>query len=190
MRWQDELRFSIWRFFEQFFFVNNHLLCNWPTIHNSISKICPKFQVFQSVCRLRNTVTSSQIPFLFCRLTLAHGWMVKVSWSESRGSGSITSWCWILPPPLGRFAWHWLRHWARQCTDTRAFYIAALSIFSFSWISSVAISHWQGFNSEHEHPTSTILEHLWPSRARGPDLATCAGLAGELSKILEKRRPH
>ena len=44
-RWQDELRFSIWRFFEQSAFVNNHLLCYWPTIHNSISKICPKFQV-------------------------------------------------------------------------------------------------------------------------------------------------
>ena len=47
-RWQDELRFSIWRFFEQSAFVNNHLLCYWPTIHNSISKICPKFQVLSS----------------------------------------------------------------------------------------------------------------------------------------------
>ena len=25
-----------------------HLLCYWPTIHNSISKICPKFQVISS----------------------------------------------------------------------------------------------------------------------------------------------
>ena len=32
-------------FFEQFAFVNNHLLCYWPTIHNLISKIYPKFQV-------------------------------------------------------------------------------------------------------------------------------------------------
>ena len=47
-RWQDELRFSIWRFFEQSSFVNIHLLCYWPTIHNSISKICPKFQVISS----------------------------------------------------------------------------------------------------------------------------------------------
>ena len=47
-RWQDELRFSIWRFFEQSSFVNIHLLCYWPTIHNSISKICPKFQVLSS----------------------------------------------------------------------------------------------------------------------------------------------
>ena len=47
-RWQDDLRFSIWRFFEQSSFVNNHLLCYWPTIHNFISKICPKFQVISS----------------------------------------------------------------------------------------------------------------------------------------------
>ena len=46
--WQDELRFSIWIFFEQFSFVNNHLLCYWPIIHNSISKISPKFQVISS----------------------------------------------------------------------------------------------------------------------------------------------
>ena len=44
-RWQDELRFSIWRFYEQSAFVNTHLLCFGPTIH---SKICPKFQVISS----------------------------------------------------------------------------------------------------------------------------------------------
>ena len=47
-RWQDDLRFSIWRFFEQSSFVNNHLLCYWPTIYNLISKICPKFQALSS----------------------------------------------------------------------------------------------------------------------------------------------
>ena len=47
-RWQDELWFSIWRFFEQSVFVNIHLLWYWPTIHNSILKICPKFQVISS----------------------------------------------------------------------------------------------------------------------------------------------
>ena len=41
----NKLWFSIWRFFEQSAFVNNHLLCHWPIIHNSISKICPKLQV-------------------------------------------------------------------------------------------------------------------------------------------------
>ena len=39
---------KIWRFFEQSSFVNNHLLCCWPTIHNSIPTICPKFQVVSS----------------------------------------------------------------------------------------------------------------------------------------------
>ena len=29
-------------------FVNIHLLCYWPTIHYSISKICPKFQIISS----------------------------------------------------------------------------------------------------------------------------------------------
>ena len=33
------------RFFYQSAFVNIHLLCYWPTIHSSISKICPNFQV-------------------------------------------------------------------------------------------------------------------------------------------------
>ena len=33
---------------EQSVFVNNHLLCYWPTIHNSLLKICPKFQVLSS----------------------------------------------------------------------------------------------------------------------------------------------
>ena len=46
--WQEKLRFSIWRFSEQPAFVNNHLLCYWPTIHHLISKICPKFQVLSS----------------------------------------------------------------------------------------------------------------------------------------------
>ena len=45
---EDELRFSIWRFPEQFVFVNNYLLCYWPTIFNSISKICPEFQFIGS----------------------------------------------------------------------------------------------------------------------------------------------
>ena len=35
------------RSFEQSVFVNNHLLCYWPTIHNLISKICSKFQVLR-----------------------------------------------------------------------------------------------------------------------------------------------
>ena len=41
--WQDKLQLLILRFFEQSAFVNNHLLCYWPFIHNLISKISPKF---------------------------------------------------------------------------------------------------------------------------------------------------
>ena len=37
----------ILRFFQQNAFVNNHLGF-WPTIHNSTSKICPKFQILSS----------------------------------------------------------------------------------------------------------------------------------------------
>ena len=47
-RRQDELWFSVWRFFEQSAFVNIQLLCYWPTIQNLISKNCPKFQVISS----------------------------------------------------------------------------------------------------------------------------------------------
>ena len=47
-RWQDELWFLIWRLFEQSAFANIHLLCYWPTIDNSISKIYPQFQVISS----------------------------------------------------------------------------------------------------------------------------------------------
>ena len=47
-RWQIEIQFLILRFFELSDLVNNHLLCYWPTIHNLISKICPKFQVLSS----------------------------------------------------------------------------------------------------------------------------------------------
>ena len=42
---QDKLQFSIWRFFEQSAFVNIHLLCYWPTIHNLILKICLSFKL-------------------------------------------------------------------------------------------------------------------------------------------------
>ena len=76
--------------------------------------------------------------------------------------------CWILLPCSGHFAWHW----ARQCTDTRAFFIAALSIiFFFQWLSRA-------------DRVLTLNMNIWLplfwstwSRAWGPDSATCAGLA-------------
>ena len=45
---QDKLWFSIWSFFEQSAIGHNHLLCYWPTIYNSILKVCAQFQVLSS----------------------------------------------------------------------------------------------------------------------------------------------
>ena len=45
---QYELQFSIQRSFEQSATEHNHLLCYWPIMHNSISKVCPNFQVYSS----------------------------------------------------------------------------------------------------------------------------------------------
>ena len=102
--------------------------------------------------------------------------MVKVSRRESGDLGSIPDDSWNVLQRLGHFAWHW----ARQCTDTRAFYIAVLSVISFSstWILSVA--NWQ-FRAD--RVLTLNMNILFPlfwstwSRARGPDSATCAGLA-------------
>ena len=58
--WQDELWFLIWRFFEQSAFVTIHLLCYRPTIHISISKICPKFQGLSSHFSEINELPSAQ----------------------------------------------------------------------------------------------------------------------------------
>ena len=206
-RWQIELRFSIWRFSEQFFFVNNHLQCYWPIIHNSISKICPKFQVLgfhffkvdeqwakivlienistptyvksdkmywskvcvknsgiaclalifnlsnprstilheKSDCRLQNTSSNikSNIPVFF------------IDWHESmaewlrQNAESQAAWVRF---PLGAetlcSASAILRGNEPVSALTRALlYCCALYNFSLSWMSSVAISLWQGFKS-------------------------------------------
>ena len=182
------------RFEEQYCFVNIHLLCYRPTIHNSISRICPKFQVVSShlfevdelldelwakIARSENIstpiyverdkmyrskvcvqefsyfVTNSCLALIFklknpsttvpyAKKSVAggeirrviyrffsirtYGLVVMACCKESGDMGSIPDECWNPLLRLGHFAWHW----ARQCTDTRAFYIAALSIiFSF-----------------------------------------------------------
>ena len=56
-----------------------------------------------------------------------YGLVVKTGCRESGDVGSIPDDCWNPLQCLGHFAWHW----ARQCTDTCAFYIAALSIILF-----------------------------------------------------------
>ena len=48
LRWLNELRFSIERLFEQSATQNIYLLCYWPTVHKSILKVCPAFQVLSS----------------------------------------------------------------------------------------------------------------------------------------------
>ena len=79
----------------------------------------------------------------FEQVIRTYGLVVKVSHNESGDMGSIPDECWNALQHLCHFAWHW----ARQCTGTSAFYIAALSIIFFSWISSVAISPWQSCKS-------------------------------------------
>ena len=190
--WQDKLWFSIWRFFEQSAFANIHLLCYWPTIHNSISKICPKFQVISShffevdelldehwakivqsenisspiyvecnqmyqskVCNQESRISCLALIFnlrhrsttvLYAKKWVAPLQVAKydesctffraidtkqwLSWYETMeldDMGSIPDECWNDQQRPG----HFVRHWARQCTDTRAFCIAALSIIFF-----------------------------------------------------------
>ena len=72
-RWQGKLWFSIWRFFKQSAFVNNHLLCYWPAIDNLISKICPKFQVLSSTfLRLMSCWMSSKVKKVHSNLCQMH----------------------------------------------------------------------------------------------------------------------
>ena len=108
-------------------------------------------------------------------MTRNHSLVVKVSHSESGGSVSILARHWTLCH-LSAI----LRGTEPVSALTRALLnCCALHIFSPSWISSVAISRWQGFDSKHEHPTVFRLPLFWSTwrRARGPDLAACAGLA-------------
>ena len=62
----------------------------------------------------------------FKQLIQTNGLMVnlKVSSSESVDLGSVPDECWNALLPLCHFVWYL----ARQCTDTRSFYIAVLSI--------------------------------------------------------------
>ena len=60
----------------------------------------------------------------FEQLIWTNGLVVKTWCRESGDMGSILEECWNPLPSLGHFAWNW----ASQCTDTRAFYVAVLSI--------------------------------------------------------------
>ena len=50
LHWLDQLRFSIWWFFQQSTTENNHLLCYWSSIHYSISKSSFHFSLFWGWC--------------------------------------------------------------------------------------------------------------------------------------------
>ena len=101
-----------------------------------------KIRVLQS-CTRKNLLQVAKYDdsyYVFFEKSIrTHGLVVNVSRRESGDMGSNPEECWNALQRLGHFAWHW----ARQCTDKRAFYLAALSIIFFSWISSVAISRWQ-----------------------------------------------
>ena len=69
-QWQDEIQFLIWRLFEQFVFVNNHLIWYWPTIHNSILKMYPKYQVISSHFIEVNELLNEQ----WAKIVLSDSW--------------------------------------------------------------------------------------------------------------------
>ena len=146
----------------------------------------------------------------FVQSTRSNGLVVKVSCRESGCTGLSSDECWNSLHPLGHFAWHW----ARQCTDTRAFYIAVLSIICqyFSWISSVAISRWQStqplglffqvqcFGELELGPGPALTHKCWPCTwaeiiavVEPQSWLTARSVAlfiPDFSKIQKKRRPH
>ena len=69
-----------------------------------------------------------RVIYRFFRLLKANLWLSgKCDLSKYGDWDSIPDDCWNSLQPLCHFAWYW----ARQCTDTTAFYIAALSIIFF-----------------------------------------------------------
>ena len=94
-------------------------------------------------------------------------WVLKLS-------AAPLPFCVALSPSVQWVHWH-----AR-------FYIAALSIL-FSWISSVAISRWQAFNPQHEHPSSAVLEHLESGPRARTQPHVRAWRMGVITAIVEPR---
>ena len=89
-----------------------------------------KIRVLQS-CMQNNWLQVAKYQNLytlfFKQLIQTNGLVVKVCCRESGNMGSIPDERWHALQDLCHFAWHW----ARQCTDTHTFYIAALSLFFF-----------------------------------------------------------
>ena len=150
------IKVSLWRILV-YLVCPQHLTCpirKWRS--------CTQFFFSSLICH---------ILFFWGRLIQIRGLVFAANRSESGDMDSNPAGCWnslLLPC---RFAWHWERQW----TEIARLYIAVLSIILFSWILSAAISRWKGFNSQPEHPTSTVLEHL--ESGQGPNSAACVGLA-------------
>ena len=168
-----------------------------PVIWKSLPKAIPEDNrrfwlqscTQKSSCQLLNT--SSHMPFFFRRQTWTHVLVVKVSCKESGSSCSILLSAEILcsalamlcgTKPVSELTRAW--HKASQCTDR-------VCNFSSSWISSVAILHWQGFNSQSLNMNIWLppFGSTW-SRARGRNSATCAGLAHATWAWLQLSKSH
>ena len=131
-------------------------------------KICPSLQD-----------VTIQLPVFFsvnqhlCHLS--YGLVVKAYSFVLGNMGSNPARCWIFVQPPGHFACYW----ACQCTDTCSYILLRLAVLSITFSSSVAISPWQSFNSQHKHPTPTVLEYfetslslVLPQTRRGPLVQT------------------
>ena len=100
----------------------------------------------------------------FGELVWTYGSVVQVSRRASGDMGSIPAECWNSLQPLDHFTWHW----ARQCTDTRALYIAALSIIFF-----LGFSQWQSRANRVINLNTTIrLPLFWRTWTRAWDSLT------------------
>ena len=71
--------------------------------------------------------------------------------------------CWNSLQPLGQFAWHW----ARQCTDTRAFILLNSQALEFRQWRSRADRVLTLDIKLHQPPTSTVLSGLGPCDRTG-----------------------
>ena len=83
LHWLGKLWFPIIRYFQQSAFVNNHLPCYWPSIHNLIEKIWQRISVLYShnskVGGLLDEHWEKDVAVLreifFCIALKSRGWM-------------------------------------------------------------------------------------------------------------------
>ena len=87
--------FFISRVFEQSASVNNHLLCYWPTIHNLISKICPKLSeehwlpLSKKLCKVKIIQIQSTFNVITCinkRFVVNNSGILCLAWYSTRAT--------------------------------------------------------------------------------------------------------